>query len=126
MKLRILGNTIRLRLSQTEVEQMRHRGRVEHSIEFGPVPEQQLRYTLVADSSCARMQATFEGRSITVSIPAAEVDHWACSDQVGLQAQQPIDDQRSLEILVEKDFQCLEPRRGEEDYDGFPNPKATC
>jgi hypothetical protein len=32
----------------------------------------------------------------------------------------------SLQILVEKDFACLTPRKGEDDGDAFPNPNETC
>jgi len=29
-----------------------------------------------------------------------------------------------LALLIEKDFQCLAPRDGEQDLDTFPNPAA--
>jgi hypothetical protein len=126
MKLRMLGDTVRLRLSKSEVEQMRARGRVEEVVHFGAQPDDQLRYALVSDADARAMFARFSGGVITVYVPTAQVRQWASTDQVGLRVVQSIDGGRTLEILVEKDFRCLEPRPGEEAYDGFPNPKATC
>jgi hypothetical protein len=126
MKLRMLGDTLRLRLSRSEVERMGTQGRVEEVVHFGPEPDDQLRYALVSDAEARAMFARFSRGVISVFVPTAQVRHWASTDQVGLRVAQSIDGGRTLEILVEKDFRCLEPRPGEEAYDGFPNPKATC
>ena len=48
MKLRILDDSLRLRLSQGELERLRTLGRVEAAIGFGPGPSQQLVYALTA------------------------------------------------------------------------------
>ena len=32
----------------------------------------------------------------------------------------------TLSLLIEKDFKCLTPREGEDEYDGFANPNLTC
>lgn len=126
MKLRILGDTVRLRLSRSEVEQMRSAGRVEEAVHFGGGPGRELRYALVADPGLEVMHATFDDNVIAVHVPVSDVARWASTDQVGMRVRQPLDDAHTLDILVEKDFECLEPRTGEEAYDGFPNPKATC
>jgi hypothetical protein len=126
MKLRILGDTVRLRLSKSEVQTMASVGRVEAAVHFGPGPDAVLHYALVSDHELEAMRAAFSGGAMTVSVPAGDVHRWAATDEVGLRTSQRIDEHRTLEILVEKDFQCLEPRPGEEAYDGFANPKATC
>jgi hypothetical protein len=126
MKLRILGDTVRLRLSRSEVERMLEDGRVEQAVHFGVEAGQTLRYALVADAEVEAMCATFSDATITVYVPTSDVRRWATTDQVGMRMRQVMDDARVLDVLVEKDFQCLEPRPGEEAYDGFPNPKGTC
>jgi hypothetical protein len=120
MKLRILGDSLRLRLSQSEVDQLGKDGRVEDGIRFGPQGAR-LMYALVADDAAAAPSASFDASRIVVSVPTGAVRTWVDSDQVGMSAQQG-----NLHILIEKDFKCLTPRPGEEQYDGFPNPNQSC
>lgn len=126
MKLRILDDSLRLRLSQGELERLRTLGRVEAAIGFGPGPEQQLVYALVVAPEAQRIGTTFTEREIVVTLPKAMADAWVAGDEVGLRAEQSLGPGRTLSLLVEKDFKCLTPRPGEESYDGLPNPKATC
>lgn len=81
------------------------------------------------------VEARFTGNRIVVSLPRAQAHAWADGDQVGIAAEQalgpdPGHDQGTLALLIEKDFQCLAPREGEDDRDTFPNPGtesgATC
>jgi hypothetical protein len=126
MKLRILDDSLRLRLSQGELERLRTLGRVEASIGFGPGPTQQLIYAIVVAPEAQRIGATFTEREIVVTLPKPVADAWVDGDDVGLQAEQSLGLGRTLALLVEKDFKCLVPRPGEDSYDGFPNPKAGC
>ena len=57
---------------------------------------------------------------------ADSADAWIGGNEVGLEAQQSLGPDRTLALLVEKDFKCLQPRPGEESYDGFPNPNTSC
>jgi hypothetical protein len=126
MKLRILDDSLRLRLSQGELERLRTLGRVEAAIGFGPGPEHRLVYALVIDPAAQRIGATLTGREIVVHLPGAAAHAWLASDEVGLHAEQSLGPDRSLALAIEKDFKCLEPRPGEEGYDGLPNPRASC
>jgi hypothetical protein len=119
MKLRILGDSLRLRLSRGEVERMGTDGRVQDAIRFGPGVR--LGYALVADASVDAPHASFDGREITVRVPTELVRRWVHTDEVGFSTTQG-----ELRILVEKDFKCAVPRAGEENYDGFDNPDASC
>jgi hypothetical protein len=105
---------------------MRTRGRVEQTVHFGPEATQRLRYVLVSAPDAQNLHATFAEGVIMVVVPTADLARWASSEQVGMHVLQPTGDARSLGILVEKDFRCLEPRPDDEHYDGFPNPKAAC
>jgi len=126
MKLRILDDSLRLRLPQGELDHLRRTGRVEAAIHFGPGPEQRLVYALVVDREAQRITATFTPGEIAVHLPAPRAEAWATGDEVGLYAEQSLGGERRLRLAIEKDFKCLVPREGEEGYDGFANPKATC
>jgi hypothetical protein len=49
------------------------------------------------------------------------VTKWASSDQVGIEGEQPVDDQTSLRILIEKDFACIDAT-DEQNAVTFPHP----
>lgn len=120
MKIRIKGNTLRLRLTKTEVELFAHEGLVSDSIDFG---ENQLIYTLQSSPE-STLKATFNGEFITVHVPKAQGKAWATSDEVGISEEMPINEGRVLSLLIEKDFQCLKPRPGEDERDMYSNPQA--
>lgn len=126
MKLRILDDSLRLRLSQGELERLRTLGRVEAAIGFGPGPDQRLVYALVVDPAAHRISATLTNREIVVHLPQAAAHAWIAGQEVGLHGEQSLEPGRSLALLVEKDFKCLVPRAGEESYDGLPNPRSSC
>jgi hypothetical protein len=126
MKLRILDDSLRLRLSQGELERLRTLGRVEASTHFGPGPEQRLVYALVIAPEAQRISATLTDRELVVHLPKVMAEPWLAGDEVGLRAEQSIAPDRTLALLIEKDFKCLVPRPGEESYDGLPNPKSSC
>jgi hypothetical protein len=113
MKLRFHENTLRLRLSQPDVARLAESGRVEEAVTFAP--GKTLTYAIEAAGETTG--ATLEGSSIVVWVPVAEIAAWAGSTQVGLEASSG-----PLNILIEKDFQCLHPDAG--DADAFPNPMA--
>ena len=122
MKLRIRGNSIRFRLSQTEMVQLVENGAVGDSVEFGP--DARLTYRVDA-RPVESLQADFTAQGIQVTIPTAMVQRWAEPEEVAIRGEQTLAGDASLSILLEKDFVCLTPRDGEEDADSFPNPAAT-
>lgn len=122
MKLRIRGNSIRLRLTQTELEQFGESGRVKDGADFGGGSH--LGYALVRDERSEEVKASFGGSGLTVSLPAKTVEEWVNTDLVSIRADQAIDSESVLKILVEKDFQCLAPREDEDESDMFPHPNA--
>ena len=122
MKLRLKNNSARLRLTQTETARFAETGRVEETIEFGLKARQQFIYALEAASEIEEIQATFENNRITVLIPKRRADEWTRTAQVAMEAEQTIGGGKSLRLLIEKDFACLEARAGEDDRDAFPHP----
>jgi hypothetical protein len=124
MKLRLRGDSIRLRLGQSEVQQMRDQGLVEESITFDIFGKQRLIYALYADPDSPAITASFEDGRIVVRVPTALVRRWAETDLVGIESAQSGKDGHSLKILIEKDFQCVD-NTNESQEDAFPNPQAT-
>jgi hypothetical protein len=120
MKLRIRGNSIRLRLTQPEVGTLASGGAVEERTRFpdGAV----LRYRLVSDGAAGEPGATFQDGVLTVRLPTAAVGRWARETVVGLEHTTPLNGGGELRLLVEKDFECLNPTRGESDEGAYPNP----
>ena len=123
MKLRIRGNSIRLRLTRSEVEQLASEGEVEEVVHFGQ-PDLPFTYRITTSNS-EKVAARFEGRRISVSIPLAEADAWSGSEDVAVEGFQTIDENQRLRILVEKDYACLTEREGEDESDAFPNPSRA-
>lgn len=123
MKLRIRENTIRLRLKRAEVEQIASGQSIVEKTHF---PQSVLTYRLdiVDDGPCS---ASFDEGSLAIHLPISEIRQWAETDQVSIQAEQPIGDAGALSLLIEKDFQCLSPghhRPGADDEDTYPHPDA--
>ncbi len=124
MKLRIRGNTLRLRLSQSEVEQI---GFGQPVVETTTFPDgAQLQYVMKTSEYETNVVKSVTGLNtlIEVLIERKVADRWAGSQEVGLYGVHPLQ-LGSLELLVEKDFACLNPRDGMEDLDSFPNPSSV-
>ena len=115
MKLRIQGNSLRLRVTQQEVARVRDGGHVESFIEFAP--GRSLIYLLEGSPNAETMSATFDGHTIRVTISMHQMNAWVESDQVGIEARS----QAGVQLLVEKDFQCLH-RSVEQEPDAYPHP----
>lgn len=119
MKLRIQGDSVRLRLTQTEVLQFAETGSVEDEMRVGP--DAALAYGLRA-ADLDRLAVEMDGSALTVLVPRDWVGPWAEGDGVGFDGEQNVGDGRTLAILVEKDFECLHKRPDEPD--AFPHPLA--
>ena len=115
MKLRFHDNSLRLRLSQSEVAELRDEGRVENTLTFAP--GQTLKYSIERGEVSAVTASISEG-AIRVVTPSGTILGWIASDQTGVEGHTD-----TLSILIEKDFQCLH-RDSEEDAGAFPNPLA--
>ena len=123
MKIRIHNNTIRLRLSMSEVEQLSEKNEIKEELKF-PSPYPSFIYNLKAPAKEKFLSLTFEQGEISISLPLSEVKDWANTEQIGIAKTQSLEDGINLQLLVEKDFQCLHKRPGENETDNFPNPQA--
>src|SRR5262245_6427485 len=100
MKLRLQGNSLRLRLTRSEVSRLYQQGVVEETAQFRT--GNRLTYRIRRRSGASVIQADLRDGAISVHVPADTVDVWAGSDEVSLNAQDGV-----LRIKIEKDYRCL-------------------
>jgi len=111
MKLRIHKNSVRLRLSQSEVARLSENGWIEDRIEF---PNGQT-LTFLLESGEAN-SARLEDGNIRIIASRPDLRHWIDSDREGVEYETG-----PLKVAIEKDFQCIH-KPTPEDPDAFPNP----
>jgi hypothetical protein len=123
MKLRIRGNSIRLRLSQGEVDRFARDGKVEESVKFAPAARS-FTYAIESDDRRESVVAEYADDRLCVYVPGRLAKDWVESEQVGFGSPEGAVGPR---IMVEKDFACLTPRAGEDESDMYPHPQnAVC
>ena len=123
MKLRIKGNTLRVRVSRSEVARLLVADPLEETIYFTPEPTAKLTYALQQDQSLSRPAVQYAQNRVTILIPTHHVISWGTSDQVGIAENISLGNLGSLGLLIEKDFACLD-RSDKDNEDTFPNPNA--
>ena len=122
MKLRIRDNSIRLRLTQSEVDEVRENGLIRGHTRFAG--GNAFGYLLESSPATVKPEAHISNNVLSVRVPQQDIRQWADSDEVSIASSQILDDGDELNILVEKDFACLAPREGEDESDMFPHPQA--
>jgi len=125
MKLRLLDDSIRLRLSRSEVVAADEQGIVESQTRFpdGSV----FRFALEALQNTAGARASYIGDRMVVQLPAAEISAWANDDTaVSLHGELSLPGGGPLKLLVEKDFRCKSPRDDEDQSGLFTDPEGSC
>src|SRR6202021_163892 len=105
----IQGNTLRLRLSQSEVAQFSKTGFVEDSIQFAPGAS--FAYALESLSSLSAPQALYSNGGLRILVPGADATDWVRTDRLGISGDQPLESGKALSILIEKVFICLHDER---------------
>ncbi len=121
MKIRIHGNSIRYRLSKTDITNFGIVGFVEEKTEFANGVS--FHYRLEKKKNIENPEASFSGNRISIFVPEKLVTGWTTNDIVGFENRMEIGEGKSLLLLIEKDFVCLDPAL-EDQSDNYPNPKA--
>jgi hypothetical protein len=119
MKLRLQGNSVRLRLKRSEVARLRDHGMVEERVDFGG--GEVLTYRLLSAGAPGPVRTEFGQGTIAVLLPAEAARAWADSDDVGVYAQCG-----AVSISIEKDFRCLTRTDDEQERDSYPHPGRPC
>jgi hypothetical protein len=122
MKIRIKGNSIRIRLTQTEVKNFADNGFIEEATEF---IDNKLFYALAVSTNVSELSAQMIGNKITLLVPENIAQNWIKTDLVGFENKFDLGNNKKLFLLVEKDFVCLD-NTFEDQSDMFPNPSAVC
>jgi hypothetical protein len=126
MKLRLKGNSVRVRLDRWDIEGLIDRERVVDGVRFGPGVA--LSYAVeVGLAPRDRQKASYADGHLKISIDREDAEEWLASDRVGFDHEQVVDG-GVVRVLLEKDFACIDRPRGEEadDVYAFPNPLAVC
>ncbi|RWY57502.1 DUF7009 family protein [Mucilaginibacter gilvus] len=112
MKIRIKGNSLRYRLTKSDVATLATNGFIEETTHFGT---QVLRYAL-RRGMVSSLSATFEDNTITIHMPDQMIEEWVHTDRIGFE-----NSNSAMYLLVEKDFVCLD-NVAEDQSDNYPNP----
>jgi hypothetical protein len=123
MKLRIKGNSLRLRVSRSELAHFQAGGRIEETIRFAEAPEAKLTYALESAVQSSPVRVRYGFHDVTVFLSKDQVRIWESETEVGVYSNLDIGSAGSLDVIVEKDFACLD-RGDEENRDTFANPHA--
>lgn len=110
MKLRLKGNSIRLRLSRPEVEALGRGEAVEEATHFPDGAVMRCRLEVAAD--VAMLSAHFASGALVVRIASRAATEWSSDPTVGIECALPLPGGGALQVLVEKDFECPHPSGG--------------
>ena len=126
MKLRITGNSLRLRISPSEMTRLLEAGRIEEAVYFGAGEDASFTYALEHGPQTSATTVKYTPRELTVMVASQEAQRWADGQDVGLYGETSTS-RGPLQIAVEKDFACLD-KDDAANADTFPNPNqgAVC
>lgn len=122
MKLRIRGNSIRLRLLQGEVATLGELGKVEETTRMGPATSDVLTYALCTHDNEDDVRVQWKSGDLQVSIQQELAQEFCNTNQVSIASTLSFSD-AMLKVLIEKDFRCLTDRPDEDESDNFENPQ---
>src|SRR5579862_1386610 len=124
MKLRIKGNSLRLRVSRSELSRFLDGERIEETIHFTRAPAATLTYALESAVQVAPVRVQYESQRVRVILSEDQGGIWGAESEVGVYSTLDLGAAGSLAVIVEKDFACLD-RSGEENSDAFANPQTA-
>lgn len=124
MKVRILGNSIRLRLRQNEVCRFQESGEIKEVTSFGRGSPNRLSFVL-KKSAHHGFKVAFRSNTVTIEVPETVCDEWVNTSLVGFEEAFDTGGEERISILVEKDFKCMDGSDAENE-DAYPNPNAQC
>jgi hypothetical protein len=120
MKLRMMGSSVRLRLTPEEVERFGRGVRLRSVACFpnGGV----FAYALCVTAGDA-VTARFDDDCIEVQVPRPLAESWAHGEEIGITGEQPTTG-GVFKILIEKDLHFFPPRDGEPPEGRCSNPQG--
>ncbi len=115
MKIRIKDNSLRYRLSQSEVSTLVKEGETWSKCQFG---SGELKYGLQAIDADS-ITSVFKNDELLTKVPRTLLKNWDIDQRVGFDTN--ID---GLFVLIEKDWQCLKPRDHEDESNLYVHPAS--
>ena len=119
MKIRIKGNSLRIRITRSELMEFRNAGYLDEKTEFG---NNSLTYALVRNRNGKNLSAEFSENKITMFIPEQLSLEWIETERVGFEHAMETGNGKKLILILEKDYQCLD-QVAEDQSDQFQNPR---
>lgn len=116
MKIRIKDNSVRFRLTQSEVALLGKTGSVSCRTDF---INRTLIYTIESTEE-SEISVTFAENHIVLKMPEVQIREWVSTDRVGFDGQSGL-----VRVLIEKDFVCID-NSIEDQSDNYPNPNLKC
>lgn len=121
MKIRIKGDSVRFRLTQTEVKSLSQEGEIFDKTNFGPA---QFNYGVVLKKNIDHLQVSFENNTVVLEMPQTDGKVWFSNDIITYDHTMKTTLGNNLYLLLEKDFTCLD-NTIEDQSDNYPNPKLS-
>jgi len=116
MKIRIKDNSVRYRLTQSEVAELDKNGVVSSVTAFIGRPF----IYKIEQIDGGELTANFIEDSVVLGIPKSMIEELATTEIVGFNGQAG-----EVKLLVEKDFVCID-NTVEDQSDIYPNPSLNC
>ncbi len=123
MKIRIKDNSIRLRLTKTDVDDLRNKKSIDSKtvISFSEI----FQYRLEVSSEVKNISGQFKNGKITVSISSKMAEILTETNEITVKGEQENGEKEKLFLLIEKDLQCLD-ETVEDQSDMYENPNSVC
>jgi hypothetical protein len=128
VKIRMKGNSLRLRVARSEMARLLKDGHIRETIRFAASPEASFTWALeTGTQEKATTTVRCSPGHVAVVVAPAEMQLWQQDDQVGIYARVDAGADEPLEVIVEKDFACLDGSDAD-NTDTFLNPNlaANC
>jgi len=116
MKIRIKDNSVRYRLTQSEVAELGKNGVVSSVTSFIGRPF----IYKIEQIDGRELTASFVEDSVVLGVPKHMVEELATTEIVGFNGQAG-----EVKLLIEKDFVCID-NTVEDQSDNYPNPNLNC
>lgn len=123
MKIRIKNNSIRLRLSKTDIADLKTMRLVACQTVISG--KEVFEYTLRTVENAQKISARFDSQKITIVLPFAEAQTLTETDEISVKGLQENGADEPLFLLIEKDLQCLDPTH-EDQSDMYENSSTSC
>ena len=110
MKIRLVDNEIRIRVTLNEIETLSKGDTVSTSLDFGEIG--MIAWYLVPAVDVNEIGLALAGSRVTITLPEHWTAGWEGDDRVGFEAQIEAGRDQNVKVVIEKDFRCRHPKDG--------------